>query len=435
MAQAESFSLLELNEHIKEQLKLIFDRPIWVRAEISELHENATGHAYLELIEKDANTDRLLAKTKANCWSNTYRMLKPYFESATGERLRAGMKVLIACTVEYHELYGISLNVKDIDPNFTLGDMARRRMEIIRRLQEDGVIDMNKELPLSQIPQRIAIISSATAAGYGDFMDQLKNNDEGFVFYTKLFAAVMQGEQTADSIIAALDKIFEHQDKFDTVVIIRGGGASAELSCFDNYELAFNCTQFPLPIITGIGHERDESIVDMVAHTRCKTPTAVAEFLISRLENAFEELLNYQHGIVSLTNSIMQNETLRLQKISAQVPRLSNELLFEQKNKLNLLTVQLKRESTQQAKEGLRTITNYSSDLERKLRLYLSRKQHQLELIEKEVQLSSPETLLKKGYSLTLKNGKILKSKMQVETGDILVTKLLDGDITSMVQE
>lgn len=433
MASPASLSLLELNEQIKEQLRLVFDRAVWVRAEISELHENATGHAYLELIEKDPISDRLLAKTKATCWSNTYRMLKPYFESATGEKLKAGMKVLVSCSVEYHELYGISLNIRDIDPNFTLGDMARRRMEIIRRLQEDGVIDMNKELVLSSTPQRIAIISSATAAGYGDFMDQLKHNEAGLVFYTKLFPAVMQGEQTADSIIAALDKIFEHQEKFDAVVIIRGGGATAELSCFDNYELAFNCTQFPLPIITGIGHERDESIVDMVAHTRCKTPTAVAEFLISCLENELQKLYDFEHGIISLSQQILQKENNRLQRLSLQVPRLVNELLFDQKSGLNLLSMKLKTQSEQQNRSHLLKLEKHKQTLKNSTQHLLVKKGHQLALAEQQLKLSSPETLLKRGYSLSLKDGKILKSKTQVKAGDKITTLLSDGNIISIV--
>ncbi len=428
----QSLSLLELNEYIKEQLKLSFARALWVRAEISEMHENYSGHAYLELVEKDPTTDRILAKTRANCWSSTFRMLKPYFESSTGETLRAGIKVLVSCTVEYHELYGISLNIRDIDPNFTLGDMARQRMEIIRRLQEDGVMEMNKELPLSQNPQRIAVISSATAAGYGDFMDQLAQSP--FAFYTKLFPAVMQGEQTVPSIIEALDKIFEHQDKFDAVVIIRGGGATTELSSFDNYELAFNCTQFPLPIITGIGHQRDESILDLVAHTRCKTPTAVAEFLISCMDEAYEELMMAQQAIIGATQSILDREAMRIQRLSAGIPHKVKDMLSEQKSRLSVLTQVLKTSSSQQTKAKLQAMEKAQQDLAVKARLFLMNKSHKLELAEKEVTLSSPDNLLKKGYSLTMNDGKILRSKSQVKAGDKIVTRLADGEISSNVE-
>jgi len=407
-----SLSLLELNEQVKESVKLAFSKAVWVRAEISELHENAAGHAYWELIEKEENTDRIIAKTKGNCWAFTYRMLKSYFENSTGEQLKTGLKVLISCTVEYHELYGISLNIKDIDPSFTLGDMARRRMEIIRRLQDDGVFDMNKEVPLSVTPQRIAIISSATAAGYGDFMDQLANNSGGYAFYTKLFPAVMQGEQTVNSIIQALDKIYTHQDKFDAVVIIRGGGATAELSSFDNYDLAFNCTQFPLPIITGIGHQRDESILDLVAHTRAKTPTAVAEFLINNMEEAAEKLAEVQHYILSLVEGRMQEENHRLQKILIQFPHLVSTQTRRKKETINLL----------------------QHKLSNNLRHLLTTKKNSLALMEKEVILSSPDVLLKKGYSLTLKNGKMVKSISQLKQGDNITTRLIDGEVKSIVK-
>jgi exodeoxyribonuclease VII large subunit len=407
----QSFSLLELNEQVKESVKLAFSKPIWVRAEISELHENSSGHGYFELIEKEENSDKIIAKTKGNCWAFTYRMLKPYFESTTGEQLKAGLKVLISCTVEFHELYGISLTIKDIDPAFTLGDMARRRLEIIRRLQNDGVFDMNKQVFLPENPQRIAIISSQTAAGYGDFIDQLTNNLNGYIFYTKLFPAAMQGDQTVPSIIEALDKIYTHQDKFDAVVIIRGGGATAELSCFDNYDLAFNCTQFPLPIITGIGHQRDESILDLVAHTRAKTPTAVAEFLISCMDETTEKLAEMQHDIVSLADSRMQQETQRLQRVCMQFPNLVNTNTRKKKETINLL----------------------HQSLQNNLRHIFTQKNHQLSLMEKEVILSSPERLLKKGYSLTLKNGKLVKSVTELQKGDKITSHLRDGNITSIV--
>lgn len=428
-----SISLLELNEQVKDRIKLAFPTAIWVRAEISELHENYSGHAYLELIEKDEATDRIIAKTKANCWANTFRMLKPYFESSTNEPLKAGLKILVACSVEYHELYGISLNIKDIEPSFTIGELAMKRMEIIRQLQADGVMDMNKELPLTLIPQRIAVISSATAAGYGDFIDQLKNNSQGYVFYPKLFPAAMQGEQTVGSIISALDKIFEHQDLFDAVVIIRGGGATAELSCFDNYDLAFNCTQFPLPIITGIGHQRDESILDLVAHTSCKTPTAVAEFLIGRIEETHDDLLNLQQAILYRTNEILQTENMRIQRAEMQFPRIVNEIVYEQKRRLTRKSEQLKQLAAASSRTGIQHLAQLKQQLQTELRLLLKNKEHHLLITEKEISMSAPETLLKKGYSLTLKNGKIIKNKTQVRAGDMITTRLQDGEVISVV--
>ncbi len=407
-----SFSLQELNIQVKESIKHAFSSPVWIRAEISELHENATGHGYFELIEKDEDTDNLLAKGKANCWASTFRMLKPYFESTTGEQLKVGLKILVLCSVEFHELYGISLNIKDIDPSYTLGDMALKRLETIKLLKEDGVFNMNKEIPLSKTPQRIAVISSETAAGYGDFIDQLMNNAEGFSFYTKLFPSIMQGEQSVDSIIKALDLVYSHQEKFDAVVIIRGGGATADLSTFDNYDLAFNCTQFPLPIITGIGHQRDESILDLVAHTAAKTPTAVAEFLLFCMNDTSQYLLDMQATIINFVEGKLQQETNRLHQLSVQFPAIVNEIVYKQKLKISLQGQGIKNAALSLLKE----------------------KRTDVLMKEKELILSSPEVLLSKGYSLTSKNNKIVKSITQLKKGDKITTQLKDGDVQSIVE-
>ena len=315
----ESYSLSELGKCIKMTLKTAFAEPVWVRAEISEMHENVSGHCYLDLIEKADDTDVLVAKQKATIWAFTYRMLKPYFESETGATLRAGMKVLLLCEVEFHEVYGVSLNVRDIDPAFTVGEMAVRRAEIIRRLTDDGIVDMNKQQPLAPVPQRVAVISSATAAGYGDFCDQLRNNVFGYTFYTKLFPATMQGAQTEQSVVAALDKICDFIDNFDVVVIIRGGGATSDLVAFDNYNLALHCAQFPLPIISGIGHQRDESVVDLVAHTRVKTPTAAAEFLVARINDFEKNIDEMAQNVAFSAREVVHDELLRLQQRIARL--------------------------------------------------------------------------------------------------------------------
>ena len=289
--EKEALSLLELNTRIRGALSRAFPETCWVRAEMSDVRVNtSSGHCYLEFVEKNAQTGQLVAKVRGSIWAKTFRMLKPYFEMETGQMFASGLKVLVKVSVEFHELYGLSLTVLDIDPAYTLGDMVRKRMEIIRQLQEEGVFTLNKELPFPLLPRRIAIITSPTAAGYEDFMNQLTRNKGGYPFYTKLFPALMQGERTEASVIAALDRIYQHQDLFDVVVIIRGGGATSDLNSFDSYLLAANCAQFPLPIITGIGHERDDTVVDLVAHTRMKTPTAVAEFLISRMDSVVSDL-------------------------------------------------------------------------------------------------------------------------------------------------
>lgn len=429
-----SLSLVELNEMIKDYLRLRFDAPFWIHAEISELHENNNGHAYFELIEKDLVSNRIIAKNRATCWGNTFRLLKPYFENATGERLRDGLRVLVACTVEYHELYGISLNIRDIEPSFTIGELALQRMKIIRQLQEDGVFDMNKNLVLSPIPQRIAIVSSATAAGYEDFMNQLKNNVNGLAFYTKLFPAVMQGEQCPSSIIAALDKIFTHQDKFDAVAIIRGGGASSELSCFDNYELAFNCTQFPLPIITGIGHERDESILDMVAHTRCKTPTALAEFLISSLKNELENLFYLQQMIVTTSKDQILEANIHLQNLRLKIPIIVNKIVLQQKSLLSNIGKELKNKEEKLIGKEQSKLEKLKDQLCLQKKLQINKRQHRLDFLEQEVKFSSPEIFFKRGFSRTYLNGEIVKSIASIKKGDHISTLVGDGKIESIVE-
>ena len=307
-------SLLELNNLVRGVVSEAFPGTCWVRAEMSDVRTNASsGHCYLEFIEKNPITGQLVARARGSIWAKTFRMLKPYFEMETGQLFASGLKVLVKVSVEFHELYGYSLTVLDIDPAYTLGDMLRKRMEIIRQLKEEGVFTLNKELPFPVLPKRIAVITSPTAAGYEDFLNQLANNKAGYPFYPKLFPALMQGERTEESVIAALDRIYHHIDCFDVVVIIRGGGSTSDLNSFDSYLLAANCAQFPLPVITGIGHERDDTILDMVAHTRMKTPTAVAEFLIGRMDAAAEELEDLQQEVSELASTILLKQKNFLQ--------------------------------------------------------------------------------------------------------------------------
>ncbi len=406
-----SFSLSELTAHINEVFRVNFDTPIWMRAEISEFRENANGHCYLEFIEKDAKTDNLLAKIKGTIWVNTYRMLKPYFESSTGQTLRAGMQVLVAVTVDFHDVYGLSLNIKDIDPTFTLGELSKRRQEIIRQLEADGVMDMNKSLELSILPNRIAVISSASAAGYDDFHNQLQNNQEQFVFYTKLFPAIMQGEQAESAIIHALDRIYAHAHLFDVVVIIRGGGASTDLACFDSYELALNCAQFPLPVIAGIGHQRDLSIVDMVAHTSVKTPTAAAAFLIGRMGDAKDKATDTYHAIYQLLKNKLQQHQQLL--VDSQW-RIRHALQNKTATKKMILERQRSR-------------------LIGAIRMSLSAQKNKLTLLEKSIEQHSPTFMLKYGYTITTLHGKRLTSIENVSKGDKIRTYLSDGDIRSTV--
>ena len=408
----ESYSLSELGKCIKMTLKTAFAEPVWVRAEISEMHENVSGHCYLDLIEKADDTDALVAKQKATIWAFTYRMLKPYFESETGATLRAGMKVLLLCDVEFHEVYGVSLNVRDIDPAFTVGEMAVRRAEIIRRLTDDGIVDMNKQQPLAPVPQRVAVISSATAAGYGDFCDQLRNNVFGYTFYTKLFPATMQGTQTEQSVVAALDKICDFIDNFDVVVIIRGGGATSDLVAFDNYNLALHCAQFPLPIISGIGHQRDESVVDLVAHTRVKTPTAAAEFLVARINDFEKNIDEMAQNVAFSAREVVHDELLRLQQRIARLG-VVQRVCVRHDAALQHLMMRLRNAA----------------------KIAISSEEKRMALVEKSIEYADPATLLQRGFTLTTKHGKIVKSVCDVAPGDIVTTHLADGAFTAMVQQ
>ena len=407
-----SITLSELTEQIQQTIKESFNTPVWIRAEISELRENPGGHCYLELIEKDADSDALLAKSKATCWASTYRMLKPYFESSTGQTLRAGLKVLVSVSVEYHSVYGFSLNIRDIEPAFTIGEMAARRLQIIKQLEADGVVDMNRQLSMPVIIQRLAIISSSTAAGYGDFCDQLKNDPSRFAFYTRLFPAIMQGDQAEGSIIAALEKIYEHIDLFDVVVIIRGGGATTDLACFDSYDLALNCAQFPLPVIAGIGHQRDFTILDMVAHTSVKTPTAVAEFLISHLQEAENQAIELFSELHSLLKTKIENEIRKVDQTKLRIKQTLRNWVVQRAHVLD--------------RQKNRLMSN--------VRMHLLRQNNKLQLLEKNIEKHSPSFLLKYGYTITTLNGKRITSAAQVKTGDKIRTFVHDGDFDSHVE-
>lgn len=407
-----ALSLYELNNLVRGVIADTFSQRFWIRAEMSDVRCNQNGHCYLEFIEKDSNNKTIIAKARGSIWSNVFRMLKAYFESETGQAFASGLKVLVQVSVEFHELYGYSLNVHDIDPSYTLGDQAKNRTLIIKQLEEEGVLDLNKELPLAKIANRIAVISSPTAAGYEDFCNQLTNNKDGFIFYNKLFPAIMQGDRTEQSIIAALDRIYENIDKFDAVVIIRGGGATSDLSSFDSYLLAANCAQFPLPIITGIGHERDDTVLDIVAHTRAKTPTAVAEFLIKHIYESVSELIDIQDSIIFETNKRLIKEATILNTLVTKYSYIIKDRTKDQLNKLDIISEKIKNAAIR----------------------VLQDQKHILESKEQYIEHNSPENILKKGYTLTLSGKKIIKSKAGVKKGDNIVTRFADGEVESLVK-
>ena len=428
MPMEKALTLYELNSLVRETIEEELHQEYWVEAELSEVRE-VRGHCYMQLVQYDRSEEggkrkryenTPIAQASAKCWQSSWQLLRPYFEKETGQRLHAGMKVLLQVYASFHETYGFSWIVTDIDPTYTMGDMARKRQEIIRVLKEEGVFDLQKELPLPLFCQRIAVISSANAAGYGDFVNQLENNEYGFRFHTRLFPAVMQGEDVEKSVIAALEQIFRgsgdmeargDENTFDCVVIIRGGGATADLSGFDTLALAENVANFPLPIITGIGHERDESILDMVSHTRVKTPTAAAAFLIDHLKEVLEVLNDAQERITRYAQQKLSTLDAQLSVVAEAIPRLFSVVKTRQDARLD---------SMQEKMTML---------IERRLET----EQHRIQLVSEKVKSLDPTLLLRRGYSITLHNGKVVKDVSVLNTGDELETRLAHGNVRSKV--
>lgn len=426
-------SLHELNGLVRATIEYTLDRDYWLAAELSEVRPAAAGHCYLEFVEKDARGTALVAKARGTVWRSVYTLLAATFEEATGRRLAPGMKVLVRVRVSFHELYGYALDVTDIDPAYTLGDMARRRRDILRQLDADGVTDLNKELPLPRPLQRIAVISSATAAGYGDFCRQLA--DGPYRFETRLFAATMQGDTVERSVIAALDRVAAEAGRWDAVVIIRGGGAVSDLDGFDTYLLAANVAQFPLPVITGIGHERDETVLDVVAHTRCKTPTAVAAFLLQharteddRLRDAALRLHAAAAARLEALRRRFDDAARRFHLGLVGYGHLRREQLHRLSARLELTTARtLERQHAAQLVLAQR--------LEHADRTRTDAERARLALLARSVDAASPERILRLGYSLTLRDGRVVRSAAALRPGDRIVTRLAEGSLESVVTD
>jgi len=452
---SDKLSLTELQLIIKDSLYMALPDMYWVTAEVSEIKENYAGHCYLELIEKQSDEKNVSARVRAIIWNNRYRFLKSLFENITGESLRAGMKVLVRVKVEYHELYGLSLIISDIDPSFTIGEMAVKRQMIIRKLEEEGVFSMNKELELPFVPRRIAVISSGSAAGFLDFMKHLRENSYGYVFYTALFETIMQGTETEKSVISALDRIAVHSEVFDVVAILRGGGSQSDLSWFDNYNIAYHVTQFPLPVITGIGHEKDLSVTDMVAFRALKTPTAVADYLINCIAEA-EDLLNEKSSdIAENTRLIIEKYRDLNESYKVKLIPLARLMISDQKEKLsNSIIEMINFGKDYIARAGLYPANHRSRLVSATGSFILSEKtavdRKRMDLkngavnsltnqsvrtagLENSLTILNPENVLKRGYTITIKDGRIIKSAGQVAVDDIIDTRFSDGKIKSKV--
>ena len=435
----QTYSLYQLNQAIKESLKLVIPDTIWVRAEIHNVSTNYSGHCYIDLVEKSDFNDQIIAKQRATIWASTYRVLAQKFQQATNSSLQAGMKILVEVSVEFHELYGLSLNVKDIDPTYTLGELQRRRLEIIQRLKNRSLIDKNKRLPLSRLVKNIAVISSPTAAGYADFVHQLQNNPHGFAYDITLFPAIMQGTQTEESILAALDKIFHSSfltphSSFDIVVIIRGGGATSDLQAFDSELLAERCANFPLPIVTGIGHLRDETILDLVAYLNLKTPTAVAEYIISRTLELDMELLSLGERLQKSVILRLEQEKNLLTSLSSYIPQHALRLLASSDNRLTSLQHRIELKTADFIAKNRTLLDRREEQIKVLAPNLLKAKQSQLDILQTKLQLLDPQQLLKKGYSFTTYNGKLVTSTTQLTSGDIITTTLADGTVDSIVK-
>ena len=427
-------SLYELNSLVRDVISMSLPDSYWVEAELSEAREGYGGHCYMELIEKDEHSNTPIAKAHASCWRNRWMLLKPQFERVTGQRIHAGMKVLLKVHAQFHENYGFSWIVDDIDPTYTMGDMARKRMEIIQTLKEEGVFDLQKELKLPMFCQRIAVISSATAAGYGDFCNQLADNGYGLQFTTALFAATMQGEGVEQGVISALNRINEEWENWDCVVIIRGGGATSDLSGFDTLALAENVANFPLPIITGIGHERDESVLDMISFQRVKTPTAAAAFLVDHLTEVYARIEDAQEAIVNYVKRRLQVERMKFERLSTQIPTLFSLVKVRQSNRLDQLLNRLKVKAERIPADGLHRLEMLEARLKEPVARKLERELHRIDMLSQRAIAQDPERLLSRGYSITLKDGKSIKDASQLKAGDEIETRFAKGVAKAVVK-
>ena len=449
----EKVSLEELQLIIRDSLYLALPDFYWVMAEISELKENNTGHCYLELIEKHPDDKNIRARVRAIIWRNRYRFLKAFFENSAGETLREGLKILVKIKVEYHELYGLSLIISDIDPAFTIGEMAMKRLHVIKKLEQEGIFTMNKDLIFPAVPQRIAVISSKNAAGYTDFVNQLKGNSFGYVFYTALIESSLQGTETEQGVISALDKIALNSHLFDLVVIIRGGGSQTDLSWFDSYNIAYHVTQFPLPVITGIGHDKDVTVTDLVANRSLKTPTAVADFLIDSVASAENEIIEISSGIINASRIIIEKNRNSIETSGIKLLPLARIMLSDVKDKLLTKIIEINNTGKELIFRAALIPANQESKLSSSVKSLFSGKVTALKVknqsliaaslnfltvnnvmvksLESTLLLLEPENVLQRGYSITSVNGRILRNSDQVKINDLIDTQLYEGSLRS----
>lgn len=426
-------SLFELNNLVREVIATDLSMEYWVEAELSEVRE-VRGHCYMELVQKDMFSNTPVAKASAKCWKSKWMYVRPKFEQITGQYLHTGMKVMLKVYADFHEAYGFSWIVTDINPEYTLGDMAKKRMQIIEQLKREGVFDLQKELEIPMFAQRVAVISSQNAAGFGDFTRQLTDNSYGFKFQVELFPAIMQGEGIEGSVIAALDAINERLDEFDVVVIIRGGGATSDMSGFDTLALAENVANFPLPIITGIGHDRDESVLDMISHTKVKTPTAAAALLVEHLEVVWQMLMEAENELVTVAQHRIENEKQRLSHIAEKIPVLFSLVKTHYENVLDKLLMTISSMINEKVSSEKHNVLLMEEKIKPLVDVRLQREKHHLMMLEQRVKALDPEILLKRGYSITLCKGKVVVDASMLKSGDEVETKVRKGTFKSIIK-
>lgn len=430
MSSDNSLSLSQLNTLVKSALNECFVQSIWLRAELSDVKAYQSGHCYFEFIEKDESGQTIIAKAPGRIWAQVFRTLRPYFEKETGQLFTSGIKVLVRVNIDFHPLYGFSLNVLEIDPSFTLGDMVKKRREILAKLTAEGLIDLNKKRLLASAPQRVAVVSSESAAGYEDFLNQLHKNERGYKFYVKLFPALMQGQQVEETMLKAIAKINTHKDLFDVVVVIRGGGSASDLNCFDNYLLGEAIATCSLPVITGIGHERDTSVLDEVSYMRVKTPTAAAEFLIKTIQDSEMAMNTEMDFLKREVNVRIEREKQRMIQWQWYIPQSVQQRIQFERAQTERLGLRIEASAKAVIQFENQKCNRYKEQLKSALINTLSKKSQDLALKEKIVELSSPNHIMEKGYVFVTQKGLLIKKADSFEQDESAVIHFIDKDIT-----
>ena len=405
---------------------------VWVVGETSDLRMSG-GHCYLELLEKDARGG-IVARVRANIWASLWPRLSEYFRQQTGSPLASGMKVLVRVSASYHPAYGVSLTVSSIDPGYTMGDAVRRRNEILARLKAEGLLDLNRTVEWPRPALKVAVVSAAGAAGYGDFINQLYGNQRHIHFEVKLFPAVLQGERTSPSVIAALEAIASDPEGWDCVVLIRGGGATSDLAAFDDYDLACHIANFPMPVIVGIGHERDITVLDYVANMRVKTPTAAAEWLIGRATAELDMLERMAGDIYRCVSERISGNRQQLSYLSAYIPGLVNSVLSRQKAALDRASISVASSGPRMIMPARVHVDNLAAMLSKGIQTRLESARNTLDARAGLIEALSPQRVLARGFSLTRTvDGRTVTDAESLSAGDEIVTLLSRGSVRSRV--